>query len=84
MDTPKNRSPPAFKRSQQNIVFSLINLSLFGGNKKAPATSVIHHKDGGQMARTKRSDGLGGAVVDQTLSVLEGDRDSVVGHTLVL
>lgn len=34
--------------------------------------------------RTKRSDGLGGAVVDQTLSVLKGYRDIVGRYTVVL
>lgn len=34
--------------------------------------------------KTEGSDGLGGAVVDQTLPVLEGYRDCVDRHALVL
>lgn len=50
----------------------------------ALATGVIHHQDRGQKVRTEGSDGLGGAVVDQTLSVLQADWGGVDGHTVVL
>lgn len=38
----------------------------------------------GSKVRAEGSDGLGGAVVDQAISVLQGYRDSVDRHTLVL
>lgn len=41
-------------------------------------------RGGGSKVRTEGSDGFGGAVVDETLSVLQADRDGVDGHPVVL
>ncbi len=71
----ENRSPPPFKLSQRTS-YPLSSIRV--------CSAYDYHQDGGSKVRTEGSNGLGGAVVDQALSVLEGDRDGVDGYALVL
>lgn len=60
---------------KSNTLLPLINLSLINARMR---------QDEGQRSGVGGSDGLGGAVVDQTLSVFEANRGVVDGHSLVL